>query len=65
MARAFHDHQNDVGYARLAIVVAKEVSYGLGRMFSTLTEHLPLETVVFRDIDEAEVWLGTGGSDHE
>ena len=65
MAQAFHDHQDDVGYARLAILVAKEVSFGLGRMFSTLTEHLPLEASVFRDIDEAETWLRSGGTDHE
>jgi len=49
----------------LAFVVTKDVSFGLGRMFSTLTEHLPVETGVFRDIDEAEAWLRIGGSDHE
>jgi hypothetical protein len=64
MAHAFQERQTDVGYAKLAIVVSKEVSFGLGRMFSTLVDELPIETGVFRDIDEAEEWLaGAGGDD--
>jgi hypothetical protein len=45
---------------RVAILVSRDVQYGLGRMFQSLTSHI-LNLRVFRDRAEAAAWLG--GSD--
>lgn len=46
-----------VGSHQLALVVSKEVAFGMARMYQSLTKP-NIETVgVFRDIDEARVWL--------
>jgi hypothetical protein len=42
---------------RWAIVVSREVAYGLGRMFAMLAEGSHIRVRVFRDIDDAEKWL--------
>jgi hypothetical protein len=47
---------------RWAIVVSREVAYGLGRMFSTLAESTNTEVRVFREFDEAERWLKDVGA---
>ena len=46
-----------------AIVVAREVDFGLCRMFQAFAEmaELPFALLVARDIDEAGRWLGSGG----
>ena len=47
----------EVASHKLALVVSKEVAYGMARMYQTLTQS-NIETVgVFRDIDEARAWL--------
>lgn len=46
-----------VGSHQLALVVSKEVAFGMARMYQSMTKP-NIETVgVFRDIDEARVWL--------
>jgi proline iminopeptidase len=57
MAEAFDAHREKVGEARMAIVVSREVSLGLARMFALLTEDASIHTEAFRDINEAEAWL--------
>jgi len=49
-----------LGDARCAIVVSSDVAFGMGRMYSALSEHSFVPTNVFRDIDEARQWLGRG-----
>ena len=50
-------HSAEVASHKLALVVSKEVAYGMARMYQTLTQS-NIETVgVFRDIDEARAWL--------
>ena len=46
-----------------AIVVTREVDFGLCRMFQAFAEmaEVPVAFLVARDIDEAERWLGSGG----
>jgi proline iminopeptidase len=61
MAEAFERHKEAVGRARMAIVVNREVSLGLARMFALLTERVPIHTEAFSDINEAEAWLLGGG----
>ena len=57
MARAFQRHLEQLGKTRLAIVVSREASFGMARMFSILTENMPIDTHIFKDITEAEHWL--------
>lgn len=42
---------------KLALVVSKEVAYGMARMYQTLTKSNIEAVGVFRDIDEARAWL--------
>lgn len=49
-----------------AIVVNGDVSYGMGRMFEMIADFKTrLDTQVFRDLDEALVWLGRTRADIE
>lgn len=57
MADAVQDNRDAIGPAKIAIVVSRMVSVGLGNMFAILTENAPTTTKVFWDIDEAERWL--------
>ena len=43
--------------ARLAVLVARDVDYGIARMFGALASRLELEYEVFRDQDAALDWL--------
>ncbi len=43
---------------RLALVVARDLDYGLGRMFQVYAGELSIETGVFRSLEEAEDWAG-------
>lgn len=46
---------------RVAIVVSREVDYGLARMFQTVSNKLPKEHMVFRDMDQARSWIREAG----
>ena len=49
---------------RTAIVVGRDLSYGLARMFAQQLEaKSPSDVMVFRDMDEAMVWLRGGGEE--
>lgn len=43
--------------ARWAIVAARELDFGVSRMFEALASHLPIEVQVFRDSSAAVAWL--------
>lgn len=42
---------------RLALVVSKDLDFGMARMYQTLTESTMKNVGVFRDIDKANAWL--------
>ena len=44
------------GGGRLAIVVAKNLTYGVGRMVDGYADAIPIEREIFRDFDEAVRW---------
>ena len=44
--------------SRRAFVVAKDLTYGMARMYQILTDEDPAKVSVFRDIVEANEWLG-------
>jgi hypothetical protein len=43
--------------ARWAVVTESEASFGMMRMMSVLAERVPMEVQVFRNADEAGLWL--------
>ncbi len=60
-AASFVEESRDsLGPAKVAVVVSRVVSVGLANMFAILTEHMPVTTKVFWDIEEAERWLSEG-----
>jgi len=44
--------------ARLAIVVATDVTYGVARMYELMSDESVLSVRVFRSLEEARGWLG-------
>lgn len=50
-------YQEERGAGRSAIVVSRDVDYGIARMFQTYAEDLPWETRVYRDHAEAVAWI--------
>jgi len=46
-----------VRWGRVAIVAARDLIFGIGRMFEAFTEHSLIEFRVFRELEEAEEWL--------
>jgi hypothetical protein len=57
LAQFFAAHSDRVG-GRCAIVADKEVHYGLSRMGATFAETSGAKVEVFKDINEAILWLG-------
>jgi len=46
------------GSAKIAILVSRDVDFGLGRMYGTLSERLEQRIMIFRDREQAELWIG-------
>jgi hypothetical protein len=46
------------GNTKWSIIAANDTLFGLSRMFVSLTDQLQVDTHVFRNIDEANGWLG-------
>ena len=46
---------------RVAFVTARNVDFGMARMFEALREQPPTEVHVFRDYDEAVAWARASG----
>ena len=55
-----------IGDGKLAVVASSDVVYGVSRMWEIVTEsHTFMTTNVFRDLEEAEDWLGIPHSEPE
>jgi hypothetical protein len=55
----FPDPGELVGTTKSAVVVSKEVTYGMGRIWASITEDKTVATAqVFRNMEEALEWLG-------
>jgi hypothetical protein len=50
--------QNARGGGMSAIVVSRDLDYGIGRVFQAYADGLPWDTMVFRDLESAMAWLG-------
>jgi hypothetical protein len=59
---AIGEHAGAIGFARLAIVTAKPITFGVAKVFEALaeTEGTTLEVKVFFDRDKAWAWLRPG-----
>lgn len=57
VAQDAQDSDRLSGY-RLAIVASQDLVFGMARMYEILTEKNALRVRIFRDMDEARVWLG-------
>ena len=58
IAQYFGEHSDRVG-DRCAIVAAKPIHYGLGRMAATIAEMHGADVQVFSTVEDALAWLGT------
>jgi hypothetical protein len=50
-------HRDAIGPSRTAVVVSRDVTFGMARMFQAFAEATPVETQVFRNMDEARQWV--------
>jgi hypothetical protein len=50
-------HADARGEGMSAIVVSKDVDFGVGRMFEAHAQDLPWQTKIFRDLESATQWL--------
>jgi hypothetical protein len=50
--------RNKIGPSKTAVVISKDVTFGMTRMFQAFSEQSSIETAIFRDREEALRWLG-------
>jgi hypothetical protein len=50
-------YHSELMHRKTAILVDKDVAFGLTRMFQILAEDLPYEVEIFRDEHEAQRWV--------
>lgn len=46
---------------RVAVVATENISFGLARMYEALSDTVPWDFHVFREVSDALEWLGTDG----
>jgi hypothetical protein len=59
---AYYAKQNDAdwGVTKWALLASRDLTFGLARMYSSLTADYKVTTSVFRDAKKADDWLGLG-----
>lgn len=58
IAQLLVSHNARIGHSRSALVVSRDLGYGLARMFQEMADESVIETRIFRDMTEARTWLG-------
>lgn len=58
IANLLIEYRNKIGPSKTAVVVSKDVTFGMTRVFQVFAEQSSIETAIFRDRDEALQWLG-------
>ena len=48
------------GATKWVLLASKDITFGLARMYSSLTADCKVTTTVFRDVKKADDWLGLG-----
>jgi len=46
---------------RVALVVSREIDFGLARMFEAYSQEFPFEIRIFKNLQDAEQWLKPAG----
>jgi hypothetical protein len=52
------EYRNKIGPSKTAVVISKDVTFGMTRVFQAFSEQSSIETAIFRDMEEALRWLG-------
>lgn len=55
------EYRNKIGPSRTAVLVSKDVTFGMTREFQVFAGQSSVETAIFRDMEEAVRWLEAGG----
>jgi hypothetical protein len=42
----------------VALVVSRDMDYGLARMYEAYSQDLPVQIRIFDELEEAESWMG-------
>ena len=58
LAKLLIDYRDKIGPSKAAVVISRQVTFGLTRMFQAFAEQSSIETAIFEDMDEALRWLG-------
>jgi hypothetical protein len=53
------EYRGKIGQSKTAVVVSKDVTFGMARVFQVFAEQAPVEIEIFRSMEEALRWLGT------
>lgn len=48
---------------RAALVVSRDLEFGIARLFQSHADEAPVKYQVFRDMDEARAWVGAGDAE--
>lgn len=55
----FQSISADLGHGKLALVMNKDVDFGIARAWEAITsDHVDMDIFVFREIEKALTWLG-------
>ena len=61
LARFVSDHWKATDKTRAALVVSRDVDFGVARMYEAAASNIASSKVmVFRDVDQAQRWLASG-----
>jgi hypothetical protein len=60
IANLIIEYQDKIGPSRTAVLVSKDVTFGMARVFQAFSEQSSIETAIFRNKEEALQWLGVG-----
>jgi hypothetical protein len=58
-------HREARGEGKSAVVMGRDVDYGMARVAQVHLEPLGIELAVFRELEEAEQWLESGNDESE
>jgi hypothetical protein len=58
IAELMIEFRKKIGSSKTAVIVSKDVTFGMARTYQVFAEKSSIKTEIFRDKDEALQWLG-------
>jgi hypothetical protein len=58
VAKLMIENRDKIGASKTAVLVSKEVTFGMTRVFQALSEQSSVKTEIFWSMEEALQWLG-------